>query len=129
MNRLPEDVSRELERVVRRWRELSADHALAASGDVRELVQDLAAVTAGQQVPELGPAVLIDQLRVLVWDAASAGVPEVAERLADLRRRLPLSLRRIGLGVARVGHRVVAPAQQHRPAPARTARLAADLGR
>lgn len=89
MNRLPEDVSRELERVVRRWRELSADHALAASGDVRELVQDLAAATAGQPVPGLGPTVLIDQLRVLVWDAASAGVPDLADRLADLRRRLP----------------------------------------
>lgn len=89
MNRLPEEVSRELERVVRRWRELSADHALAASGDVRELVQDLAAATAKQPVPELGPVVLLDQLRVLVWDAASAGVPDLADRLADLRRRLP----------------------------------------
>lgn len=75
--------------MVRRWRELSVDHALAASGDVRELVQDLAAITAAQPVPELGPAVLIDQLRVLVWDAASAGVPDLADRLADLRRRLP----------------------------------------
>ncbi|MFC7486387.1 hypothetical protein ACOCJ7_14170 [Knoellia sp. CPCC 206453] len=89
MHSLPEDVSRELERVVRRWRELSADHALGASGDVRELVQDLAAVTAKQPVPELGPVVLIDQLRVLVWDAASAGVPDLVDRLADLRRRLP----------------------------------------
>ncbi|EAP97235.1 hypothetical protein JNB_17233 [Janibacter sp. HTCC2649] len=89
MHRLPDDVSRELERVVRRWRELSADHALAASGAVRELVQDLAAVTAHQPVPELGPVVLIDQLRVLVWDAASAGVPDLTDRLADLRRRLP----------------------------------------
>lgn len=89
MHALPEDVSRELERVVRRWRELPADHALAASGALREVVQDLAAETAGQPVPELGPAVLIDQLRVLVWDAASAGVPDLAERLADLRRSLP----------------------------------------
>lgn len=89
MHRLPEDVSRELERVVRRWRELSADHALVASRDVREVVQELADVTAGQLVPELGPAVLIDQLRVLVWDAASADVPDLADRLADLRRRLP----------------------------------------
>ena len=89
MHSLPDDVSRELERVVRRWRELSADHALAASGDVRELVQDLASATADQSVPELGPTVLIDQLRVLVWDAASAGVPDLADRLADLRRRLP----------------------------------------
>lgn len=89
MNRLPEDVQRELERVVRRWRELPADHALAASGDVRELVQNLANATAGESVPDLGPSVLIDQLRVLVWDAASAGVPDLADSLADLRRRLP----------------------------------------
>ena len=89
MHRLPDEVSRELERVVRRWRELSADHALAASGDVRELVQDLAQRTAGQPVPELGPAVLLDQLRVLVWDAAAADLPDLAERLAELRRSLP----------------------------------------
>ncbi|MEO6019758.1 MAG: hypothetical protein ABIP45_05870 [Knoellia sp.] len=89
MHHLPEDVSRELERVVRRWRELSADRALAASSNVRELVQDLADVTAAQQVPDLGPVVLIDQLRVLVWDAASAGVPDLAERIAELRRALP----------------------------------------
>lgn len=89
MHKLPEAVALELERVVRRWRELPADRALAASGDVREVVQDLADATAGQPVPELGPAVLIDQLRVLVWDAASAGVPDLAERLAELRRSLP----------------------------------------
>ncbi|KGN37563.1 hypothetical protein [Knoellia subterranea] len=89
MNRLPEDVQRELERVVRRWRELPVDHALAASRDVRELVQNLANATAGESVPDLGPAVLIDQLRVLVWDAASAGVPDLADSLADLRRALP----------------------------------------
>ena len=89
MDRLPDDVSRELERVVRRWRELPADHALAASGDVRALVRDLADTTAGEPVPHLGTAVLIDQLRVLVWDATSAGVPELAARLGELRRRLP----------------------------------------
>jgi len=89
MHRLPDDVSRELERVVRRWRELPADRALTASGAVREVVQDLADATAGRPVPDLGPAVLIDQLRVLVWDAASAGVPELADRLADLRRTIP----------------------------------------
>lgn len=89
MHRLPEAVALELERVVRRWRELPADHALAASGVLRDVVEDLAEATAGEPVPELGPAVLIDQLRVLVWDAASAGVPDLADRLADLRRSLP----------------------------------------
>ena len=89
MHTLPDDVSRELERVVRRWRELPAEHALAASPAVREVVQDLADLTAGQPVPDLGPGVLIDQLRVLVWDAASAGVAELSARLAELRRSLP----------------------------------------
>ncbi|KGN33006.1 hypothetical protein N802_15600 [Knoellia sinensis KCTC 19936] len=89
MHALPDDVSRELERVVRRWRELPADRALAASGAVQEVVRDLADATAGQPVPDLGVAVLIDQLRVLVWDAASAGVPDLADRLAELRRTLP----------------------------------------
>ena len=89
MHQLPEAVATELERVVRRWRELPEDHALAASGGVRELVQDLADQTVGQPVPELGPAVLLDQLRVLVWDAAAAGLPDLAERLAELRRSLP----------------------------------------
>lgn len=97
MQHLPEDISRELERVVRRWRELPAGRALAASVDVRALVQRLAdatdAVMTGTKseslVPDLGPTVLIDQLRVLVWDAASRGVPTVLDDLTELRRGLP----------------------------------------
>ncbi|PRY58132.1 hypothetical protein BCF74_11356 [Knoellia remsis] len=90
MQHLPEDIDRELERVVRRWRELPVDRALGASGDVRALVDELAAATApGSAVPDLGPSVLMDQLRVLAWDAAVAGVPDLVTRLAALRRALP----------------------------------------
>jgi hypothetical protein len=40
-------------------------------------------------VPDLGPAVVMDQLTVLVYDACAAGVGDrLAERLADLRRTL-----------------------------------------
>lgn len=111
--RLPDDVSVELERVVRRWQQLPLDHALAASGAVRALAQDLAdeaAAAAGRSpspLPDLGPATALHQLQVTVRDlclAASAatgagdgdqaveraaGIRPVAQRLADLRRALP----------------------------------------
>ena len=89
---MPQEVSTELERVVRRWRELPVDRALARVPVVRALVNELAERTApGHEVPDLGPAVLLDQLRVLVHDACAAGDPPPAElerRLADLRHAL-----------------------------------------
>lgn len=94
----PAEVVRlELERVVRRWQSLPLGHALAASAGVRRLVQELADEVATVQglalraVPDLGPAVLIDQLRVMVHDHAQAGMdPEpLADRLGRLRRSLP----------------------------------------
>lgn len=40
-------------------------------------------------VPDLGPAVVLDQLRVMAFDAVQAGLDHLlAERLADLRRTL-----------------------------------------
>jgi hypothetical protein len=47
---------------------------------------------AARDVPDLGPAAVIDQLTVLVYDTcasdgASSAVP-LADRLADLRRAL-----------------------------------------
>jgi len=92
-----ERVSDELERVVRRWQQLPLDHALRAAPDVRTVVQHLADEAArlgglpSGQVPDLGPAVLIDQLRVMVYDHREAGgdVATVAERLTSLRRGLP----------------------------------------
>ena len=89
MRALPEAVGLELERVARRWRELPLGHALAASPAVRALVDDLAARTApGERVPDLGPAALLDQLTVLVWDvcALDGGLETgLAARLAALR--------------------------------------------
>ncbi len=86
----------ELERVVRRWQQLPLDHALAASAGVRSVVQALADETAvalavgADPVPDLGPAVLGDQLRVIVFDALAAGLlPDlIASRLVALRRSL-----------------------------------------
>jgi hypothetical protein len=69
-----EEVRVELQRVVRRWRQLPLDHALSYAGRVRALVQSLAdEVAAGDgleplPVPDCGPATLMDQLTVMVYD-------------------------------------------------------------
>lgn len=89
-----EEIGTELGRVVRRWQQLPLDHALSVSPQVRELVQRLAdqvaladGVPAGP-VPDLGPAVLMDQLRVMVFDYRQAGLDPfpLADDLAALRR-------------------------------------------
>ena len=60
---------------------------------VRSAVQALADAVAEAEgrsvveVPELGPGVVMDQLTVMVFDAASAGLDPAAE-LRDLRRSL-----------------------------------------
>ena len=75
---VPQEVSTELERVVRRWRQLPLDHALSFAGQVRALVQtlaDQAAAATGAppaEVPDHGPATLMDQLAVMVYDASAA---------------------------------------------------------
>ena len=91
----PQEVSDELRRVAERWQQLLLGHALSRLGMVRDLVQDLAdrvAVSRGRAsvpVPDLGPAVVMDQLAVMVWDASAAGVgADLPERLASLRRAL-----------------------------------------
>ncbi len=67
-------VETELERVVERWRQLPLDRALSHSGRVRALVQSLADRAAQCSgiplvvVPDLGPATLMDQLTVMVYD-------------------------------------------------------------
>ena len=108
---VPLEVSAELQRVVERWRQLPLDHALSYAGRVRALVQSLADEVArtngvpASVVPDHGPATLMDQLTVVVYDAsataaassaaASSGatstavLPPLAEHLADLRRELP----------------------------------------
>ena len=87
----------ELERVVRRWQQLPLDRALPAVPGVAAEVQALADAVADAQgmpraqVPDLGPGVLMDQLRVMVYDWRAAGLAEedLAGRLTELRRSLP----------------------------------------
>lgn len=86
--------------MVERWQQLPLDHALSRLALVHDLVQRLADEVADvegrphEPVPDLGPAVVIDQLRVMAHDrAAAAGddpVPAaaLADRLARLRRAL-----------------------------------------
>lgn len=97
MGAVVDDVHTELERVVRRWQQLPLDHALRAVPGVMALVQALADEVAAHAglpsatVPDLGPAVLMDQLRVMVHDHLSCGLPPepLLERLTALRRSLP----------------------------------------
>jgi hypothetical protein len=82
---VPQGVSDELRRVVRRWQQLPLDHALSCMPAVRGLLADL----TDDAVPDLGPAVVMDQLTVLLYDACQAGRSDCLEtRLADLRRAL-----------------------------------------
>ncbi|MBM6402057.1 hypothetical protein [Phycicoccus sonneratiae] len=90
---VPEAARVELDRIRRRWSELSVDRANLAGPLVRELVEAVAATTApGTPVPDLGSAVLVDQLAVVVWDACAADAidgADLSERLTALRRALP----------------------------------------
>lgn len=74
--------------MVRRWQQLPLDHALSCLPPVRLLLDDLAG-PAGP-VPDLGPAVVMDQLTVLVYDACATGrdTDRLATRLGDLRRSM-----------------------------------------
>ncbi len=84
--------------MVERWHLLPLDRALVRLPLVRDLVQGLADETADAErrprvtVPDHGPAVVIDQLRVMVHDATSLGdeatQQTVVDRLALLRREL-----------------------------------------
>ncbi|TQM64161.1 hypothetical protein [Humibacillus xanthopallidus] len=95
---IPHEVSDELKRVVERWHQLPLDRALSRMPSVRVLVQSLAdRVTAShgaaaRQVPDLGPAAVMDQLTVMVHDLfraqPGADPAPVAEELAGIRRAL-----------------------------------------
>ncbi len=83
---VPQEVSTQLQRVVRRWQQLPLDHALSCVPDVRALLVDLAGEDA-LLLPDLGPAALMDQLTVLVHDACAQGDVDaggLSTRLRDL---------------------------------------------
>ncbi|GGM97055.1 hypothetical protein GCM10009721_24820 [Terrabacter tumescens] len=94
----PHEVSDELRRVVERWHQLPLDHALSCMPSVRAVVQSLADRVAGARglgsrpVPDLGPAVVMDQLAVMVHDVfvtePDADPALVADALAGIRRSL-----------------------------------------
>jgi len=85
--------------VVERWHQLPRDHALTRMPVVRELVQQLADTVADAEdrprvdVPDLGPAVVMDQLRVMVQDAMRLGGGAATHTLADRLRTLRSALR------------------------------------
>jgi hypothetical protein len=89
---VPPEARVELGRIRGRWGELPLVRADAGMPSLRRLLADLAersAEGAGQQVPDLGPAAVVDQLDVLVWDAYAAGRGHgIPELLTALRREL-----------------------------------------
>jgi hypothetical protein len=81
----------ELDRIRRRWAELTLARAESRMPLLRRLLDDLAARSApdATTVADLGPAVVVDQLTVVVWDAYAAGRGDgIAALLTDLRRAL-----------------------------------------
>lgn len=88
---VPEPARTELERVRRRWSELTPARAEGAAPLLRAVVTAAAARTApDKDVPNLGPPLLGDLLAVVVWDAYASGRGDgLAEALTALRRALP----------------------------------------
>lgn len=87
---VPPQARTELERLARRWQQLPLDRALRCVPAVREVAQRFVNQTgAGDRLPDLGPAVVIDQLVVAAYDLAVAdGGDGMADRLAQLRRHI-----------------------------------------
>ena len=72
---VPQEVSTQLQRVVRRWQQLPLDRALSCAPVVRALLVDLAGDDAAL-LPDLGPGAVMDQLTVLVYETCSRGGPD-----------------------------------------------------
>jgi hypothetical protein len=72
---VPDAARTELDRIRRRWAELPLAQAEGRMPVLRRLLADLAprSVAGSVQVPDLGPAVVVDQVTVLVHDAYAAG--------------------------------------------------------
>jgi hypothetical protein len=81
----------ELDRIRRRWAALPLERAESRMPLLRHLLADLARRSAPGEVTvaDQGPAVVADQLTVVVWDAYAAGRGDgIPDLLADLRRAL-----------------------------------------
>ena len=92
---VPPQARVELDRIRRRFGELTVDRADAGLPSLRRLLDDLATrwpADGGSEGPprDLGPAVAVDQLTAVVWDAYATdrgdGIPQL---LTELRRALP----------------------------------------
>ena len=92
------DVDAELDRLTQRWHQLPLGQAVSAAEVVFAAAQALADATArahgipGMPLPHVherdGPAIVMDQLSVTVFDATQAGVTDLAEVLRRLRADL-----------------------------------------
>ena len=93
---VPHEARVELDRIRRRFGELTVDRADDGMPSLRRLLDDLAtrwpAEGGSEEQPlhDLGPAVAVDQLTAIVWDAYATdrgdGIPQL---LTELRRALP----------------------------------------
>lgn len=88
---VPPEARVEVDRIRRRWSELTLDTAGAAAPAVRAVVEAIAGRIAPEAaVADLGPAVLPDQLAVVVWDAYAADLGDgVVDLVRAARRALP----------------------------------------
>jgi hypothetical protein len=94
---VPDEVRRDLRRIADRWITLPVGDAVGAAASLRRTAAGLVeatAVAAGADpadLPDLGPAVVVDQFVVAVYDACAAGVDraEVSSVVAEARRSLP----------------------------------------
>jgi hypothetical protein len=87
---VPAESSVELDRIRRRFAEVSVADAQEGMRRARPLLADLSARLGRGPVPDLGPGAVPDQLTVLVYDAYRAGLGSgVRSRLTALRRGLP----------------------------------------
>ena len=78
----------ELDRIRRRWAELPLERAESRMPVLRRLLADLTARSDPQPVlPDLGAAVVVDQVSVLVWDAYADGRGDGIPRLLTTARR------------------------------------------
>ncbi|MEO7071074.1 MAG: hypothetical protein ABI131_11350 [Nostocoides sp.] len=85
---VPEAVADELSRLVRRWQQLPVDQASVRLPRVLTVVAGLASLSgADAEPPDLGPAVVMDQLAVTAYDACVHGHAEDALALLTALRR------------------------------------------